>query len=85
MYSSDRFVCLFVFDFVFCHKEKEAQGTEGQSPSPVNTHLCSTHLTSFQNHTSPSLPLKKIFLGWRDGSGVKNTDCSSRGPEFNSQ
>jgi hypothetical protein len=23
--------------------------------------------------------------GWRDGSVVKNTDCSSRGPEFNSQ
>jgi hypothetical protein len=25
------------------------------------------------------------WLGWRDGSVVKNTDCSSRGPEFNSQ
>jgi hypothetical protein len=23
--------------------------------------------------------------GWRDGSVVKSTDCSSRGPEFNSQ
>ena len=23
--------------------------------------------------------------GWRDGSMVKSTDCSSRGPEFNSQ
>ena len=23
--------------------------------------------------------------GWRDGSEVKSTDCSSRGPEFNSQ
>ena len=23
--------------------------------------------------------------GWRDGSAVKSTDCSSRGPEFNSQ
>ena len=23
--------------------------------------------------------------GWRDGSNVKNTDCTSRGPEFNSQ
>jgi hypothetical protein len=22
--------------------------------------------------------------GWRDGSAVKSTDCSSRGPEFNS-
>jgi hypothetical protein len=25
------------------------------------------------------------FHGWRDGSVVKNTDCSSRGPEFKSQ
>jgi hypothetical protein len=24
-------------------------------------------------------------MGWRDGSVVKNTDCSSKGPEFNSQ
>jgi hypothetical protein len=23
--------------------------------------------------------------GWRDGSGVKSTDCSSEGPEFKSQ
>ena len=23
--------------------------------------------------------------GWRDGSVVKSTDCSSRGPEFDSQ
>jgi hypothetical protein len=27
----------------------------------------------------------KIFRGWRDGSEVKSTDCSSRGPELNSQ
>jgi len=24
-------------------------------------------------------------IGWRDGSVIKNTGCSSRGPEFNSQ
>jgi hypothetical protein len=23
--------------------------------------------------------------GWREGSAVRSTDCSSRGPEFNSQ
>jgi hypothetical protein len=23
--------------------------------------------------------------GWRDGSAVKSTDCSSKGPEFKSQ
>jgi hypothetical protein len=29
--------------------------------------------------------LNRHFLGWRDGSVVKSTDCSSRGPEFNSK
>ena len=28
---------------------------------------------------------KPISGGWRDGSEVKSTGCSSRGPEFNSQ
>jgi hypothetical protein len=28
---------------------------------------------------------KKRSRGWRDGSVVKSSDCSSRGPEFNSQ
>jgi hypothetical protein len=31
------------------------------------------------------LCLKNKYRGWRDGSEVENTDCSSRGPEFNSQ
>jgi len=29
--------------------------------------------------------LRIFILGWRGGSVVKSTDCSSRGPEFNSQ
>ena len=29
--------------------------------------------------------LKMIELSWRDGSVVKSTDYSYRGPEFNSQ
>jgi hypothetical protein len=28
---------------------------------------------------------KKRTLGWRDGSAVKSTDCSSEGPKFKSQ
>ena len=31
------------------------------------------------------LNLLSVLRGWRDSSVVKNTDCSSRGPEFNSQ
>jgi hypothetical protein len=26
-----------------------------------------------------------LSLGWRDGSAVKSTDCSSGGPKFKSQ
>jgi hypothetical protein len=28
---------------------------------------------------------ESVTEDWRDGSEVKSTDCSSRGPEFNSQ
>jgi predicted nucleic acid-binding Zn-ribbon protein len=29
--------------------------------------------------------IEESLRGWRDGSEVKSTDCSSEGPEFNSQ
>jgi hypothetical protein len=29
--------------------------------------------------------IKQDTRGWKDGSAVKSIDCSSRGPEFNSQ
>jgi hypothetical protein len=29
--------------------------------------------------------IKKNISGWRDGSVVKSTGCSSQGPEFSSQ
>jgi hypothetical protein len=29
--------------------------------------------------------LEMTVLGWRDGSAVKSTDCSSKAPEFNPQ
>jgi hypothetical protein len=29
--------------------------------------------------------MKSIGKGWRDGSAVKSTDCSSEGPEFKFQ
>jgi hypothetical protein len=32
-----------------------------------------------------SWPEEKVLWGWRDGSDVKSTDCSSGGPEFKSQ
>jgi hypothetical protein len=28
--------------------------------------------------------VKMLLLGWPGGSAVKNTDCSSKGPEFKS-
>jgi hypothetical protein len=37
------------------------------------------------SRTTPKNPSQKKKSDWRDGSAVKSTDCSSRGPEFNSQ
>jgi hypothetical protein len=47
-------------------------------------------LLSGMENSSPSLDYQQSTLenslgGWRDGSAVKSTDCSSRGPEFKSQ
>jgi hypothetical protein len=37
------------------------------------------------NLLSKLLVTKKIIKGWRRGSAVKSTDCSSKGFEFKSQ
>ena len=33
----------------------------------------------------PLMIKSEIFLAWKDGSVVKSTNCSSKGPEFKSQ
>ena len=38
-----------------------------------------------QTHDYREPHRRSCLKGWRDGSAVKSTDCSSRGPEFNSQ
>jgi len=42
-------------------------------------------LVQINNDIYYSAVKKEITGGWRDGSVVKSTDCSSRGPEFKSQ
>jgi hypothetical protein len=42
-------------------------------------------LKKAQRYTKPCEDKKKKVWGWRDCSSVKNTDCSSKCPEFNSQ
>jgi hypothetical protein len=43
-------------------------------------------LTTKRNEQSlMHMGVKNRLLGWRGGSAVKSTDCSSRGPEFKSQ
>ncbi|EDM16219.1 rCG63685 [Rattus norvegicus] len=46
---------------------------------------CSTLRCSFRPLQCPFGFFRIPFGGWRDGSVVKSTVCSSRGPEFNSQ
>jgi hypothetical protein len=41
--------------------------------------VCVVHVCFF--HTT----LRPIHVGWKDGSAVKRTDCSSGGHEFKSQ
>jgi hypothetical protein len=49
--------------------------------------FCGPKLLASGNLTpaDSSRGLRKKNVGWRDGSASKSTDCSSRGPEFNSQ
>jgi hypothetical protein len=43
-------------------------------------------ISRFSVHSHFSTAMSKLLIeGWRDDSTVKSTDCSSRGPEFNSQ
>ena len=45
----------------------------------IQLHMCVCNLDA-------TLNFKKLYIwGWRDGSVVKSSDYSSRGPEFNSQ
>jgi hypothetical protein len=46
-------------------------------------HIGLHHLLGFQNLSFSSI--KRRGEAWRDGSAVRSTGCSSRGPEFNSQ
>ena len=39
----------------------------------------------FLDNTLLTYDMRIVALGWRDGSTVKSSDCSSRGSEFNSQ
>jgi hypothetical protein len=71
-----------------------------QHQSLASTHMCAIHalLHTHQymhtqeymymcvhTHTHTHTQSKAECGGWRDSSAVKSTDCSSRGPKFNSQ
>jgi hypothetical protein len=55
----------------------------------VHKHTGKTPTHKIKSETQTNIreerSLRRNQNGWRDGSAVKNTDCSSRGPEFNSQ
>jgi len=48
-----------------------------------------THRNAIQTYVRKEIKTNNIentiYWGWREGSVVKTTDCSSRGSEFNSQ
>jgi hypothetical protein len=54
--------------------------------SPLPLRGSHSHSPALYNLLNTCLFKKKMTkVGWRDGAAVKSTDCSSRGPEFNSQ
>jgi hypothetical protein len=48
----------------------------------IKTHI---HIKSIFKYISKIIVKIKTVWSWRDGSVVKSTDCSSKGPEFKSQ
>ena len=54
------------------------------SSIPNNHMVAHYHLHIGVHIDRALLHLKNISRGWRDGSVVKSTDCSSEGPEFKS-
>jgi hypothetical protein len=54
--------------------QSEFQDSQGYTEKP-----------GLENKQTKKKKKKKKKRGWRDGSAVKSTDCSSRGPEFKSQ
>jgi hypothetical protein len=51
--------------------------------------ICNKHFHAESSRNKSAMSVHCILIlrvwGWRNGSVVKNTDCSSRGPKINSQ
>jgi hypothetical protein len=70
------------------HRAGEASAPRSATPQPQDPELSRTsrdapHLGAWTPSSEPDLEREQ--LGWRDGSEVKRTDCSSEGPKFKSQ
>jgi hypothetical protein len=64
---------------MFCNKLKEMK-----KDMKITQSL--QHRKIIKGKTGTEVDFLKFFhRDWRDGSVVKSTECSSRGPEFNSQ
>ena len=68
------------------HKPGMVVPARGHSTSKVGARESGVHGDSQLKVSLGCLKtcLKKEGEGWRDGSVIKSTDCSSKGPEFNS-
>jgi hypothetical protein len=53
----------------------------------VTAHLSQIWDTNHNTNNNNQTGISRLAPnnGWRDGSAVKSTDCSSKGPEFKSQ
>jgi hypothetical protein len=74
------------------NKESKASPRFQEPPGPSHLQVIKhgvaskpAHLTEQSTASAKHTGFKSCIPGWRDGSVVKSTSCSSRGPEFNSQ
>ena len=82
----DKCIVGCVEEYIGCAQEQEPK-TRGRAPSACcqQTYTDSKELPGDPMFASLFNYSKNIKWGWRDGSEVKSTGCSSRGPDFNSQ
>ena len=78
---------LYVFKASLVYRANSRKAKTASQRNRLNTLPSPPQKSIFHNGISglTHIVKEKLLGGWRDGSEVKSTDCSSRGPEFNSQ
>jgi hypothetical protein len=66
-------------------KKQKQKTKQNKQTNTQKTNKQKTQPSPQANKNQSTKQVKAMRKGWRDGSVVKSTDCSSKGPEFKSQ